>query len=212
MAAGCHRSVDGSSFPHPWSRLPLGLFRILLSVFRRPLRVTVRHMLRDRCHVCPVCLSVTSVYCCQTVGLIKMLFGTEVALGPGDIVLDENPAAHGKGHSSPPLFSPLCSGTVAHLSNCWALVLYCHEHSVWWLILIVICWDVSSPDFEDSGLFNVCLFQGFKNFWSDKYGLVFIFIGPYARFCMYIVVHVRSKLVALQVIWACKVFAIPRAC
>jgi len=48
-----------------------------------------------------------------------MLLGTEAGLGPGDTVLDENPAAHGKGHSSPPpLFSPLCSGTVAHLSNC----------------------------------------------------------------------------------------------
>ena len=32
------------------------------------------------------------------------------------------PIPHGKGHSSPPLFGPLCSGTVAHLSNCWALV------------------------------------------------------------------------------------------
>jgi len=37
----------------------------------------------------------------------------------GDIVLDGDPAPHGKGHSNPsPLFGPLCSGTVAHLSSC----------------------------------------------------------------------------------------------
>jgi len=39
------------------------------------------------------CLSVTLVYCGQTVGWIKMPLGTEVGLGPGDIVLDGDPAA-----------------------------------------------------------------------------------------------------------------------
>jgi len=42
--------------------------------------------------VCPVCLSVTLVYCGQTVGWIKVPLGTEVGLGPGDIVLDGDPA------------------------------------------------------------------------------------------------------------------------
>jgi len=42
-------------------------------------------MLRDRC---PVFLSVTLVYCCQTVRWIKTPLGTEVGRGPGDIVLD----------------------------------------------------------------------------------------------------------------------------
>jgi len=41
-----------------------------------------------------VCLSVTLVYCGQTVGWIKMKLGVEVGLGPGHIVLDGNPAPH----------------------------------------------------------------------------------------------------------------------
>jgi len=53
---------------------------------------------------CPV-LSVTLVYCGQTVGQIKMKLGVVVGLGPGDIVLDGDPAPPPrKGHSSPPLF------------------------------------------------------------------------------------------------------------
>jgi len=47
-------------------------------------------MLSDRClSVCSVCLSVLSVtlvYCGQTVGWIKMKLGTQVGLGPGRIV------------------------------------------------------------------------------------------------------------------------------
>jgi len=39
------------------------------------------------------CLSVTFVYCGQTVGWIKMPLGTELGLGPaGDIALDGDPA------------------------------------------------------------------------------------------------------------------------
>jgi len=46
----------------------------------------------SRLSVCPV-LSVALVYCCQTVGRIKMKLGKQVCLGPGHIVLeDENPA------------------------------------------------------------------------------------------------------------------------
>jgi len=37
--------------------------------------------------VWPVCLSVTVVYCGQTVGRIKMKLGMQVGLGPGHIVL-----------------------------------------------------------------------------------------------------------------------------
>ena len=66
------------------------------------------------------------VYCEQTAGWIKMPLGTEVGLGPGDIVLDGDPAPpQWKGQSSPPLFGPLvwaCVPWVARLSNCWALV------------------------------------------------------------------------------------------
>jgi len=44
---------------------------------------TVRPMLSVRC---PVCLSVTLVYCGQTVGRIKMKLDMQVGLGPGHIV------------------------------------------------------------------------------------------------------------------------------
>ena len=48
-------------------------------------------MLSDRCltvclSVLSVCLSVTLVYCGQTVGWIKMKLGMQVGLGPGHIV------------------------------------------------------------------------------------------------------------------------------
>ena len=41
---------------------------------------------------CLSVLSVTLVYCGQTVGWIRMPLGTEVGLGPGDILLDVDPA------------------------------------------------------------------------------------------------------------------------
>jgi len=51
-----------------------------------------------------------------------MPLGMEVGLGPGDIVLDEDPAPQPteRGTAAPsPLFDPVCCGqTVAHLSNC----------------------------------------------------------------------------------------------
>jgi len=53
-------------------------------------------------------------------GLIKMPLGTDVCLGPSDIVLDGDPAPAPpkKGHS--PHFSAYvyCGQTVAHLSYC----------------------------------------------------------------------------------------------
>jgi len=42
--------------------------------------------------VCLFCLSVTLVYYGQTVGWSKMALGTEVGIGPDDIVLDVDPA------------------------------------------------------------------------------------------------------------------------
>jgi len=50
---------------------------------------TVRPMLSDV--VCLSCLSITLVYCGQTVGQIKMKLGTQAGLGPGHIVLDGDP-------------------------------------------------------------------------------------------------------------------------
>jgi len=63
-------------------------------------------MLSDRGSVCPV-LSVTLVYCDQTVGWIKMKLGTQVGLGPGHVVLDGDQATPlSKGHS-PLNFRPI---------------------------------------------------------------------------------------------------------
>jgi len=59
----------------------------------------VRPILSDRCLFC---LSVTLVYCRQTVGWINVPLGTEVGLGPGHIVLDGDTDPVRKGHSLPP--------------------------------------------------------------------------------------------------------------
>jgi len=75
-------------------------------------------VLLDRClYVCPVCLSVTLVYCGHTVGWIKMKLGTEVGLGPGHIVLDGDPAPPEKDTAAPPLLAHVyCGQTVTNLS------------------------------------------------------------------------------------------------
>jgi len=53
--------------------------------------------------VCPVCpvLSVTLVYCGQTVTWMNVKLGMGVGLGPGDIALDGNPAPLRKGAQHP---------------------------------------------------------------------------------------------------------------
>ena len=80
---------------------------------------TVRYMLSDRClSVCPV-LSVTLMYCGQTVERINMKLVVQVGLFPGHIVLDADPGAPlPKGHS--PQFSVhvYCGQTFAHLRYC----------------------------------------------------------------------------------------------
>jgi len=58
--------------------------------------------------VCPVSLSVTLVYCGQTVGWIKMPFGMEVGFGRGDIVFDRDPASPTeRAQQPPPSFQPM---------------------------------------------------------------------------------------------------------
>ena len=53
------------------------------------------------------------MHCGQTVGRINTKLGTQVGLGPGHIVLDEDPAAPPpKGHS-PPIFGPYLFGQMA---------------------------------------------------------------------------------------------------
>ena len=76
---------------------------------------TVRPMLWDRCPVLSVCVSVclpvTLVYCGQTVGWIKTKLGMEVGLGPGDIVLDGDPAPPQRGaQPSPQFLAHVCCG------------------------------------------------------------------------------------------------------
>ena len=76
---------------------------------------------RYRIVACMSVLSITLVYCGQTVGWLRMPLSTEVGLGPGDSVLDGDPTPpHGKGYSSPPHFPnhTHCGQTVARLSNC----------------------------------------------------------------------------------------------
>jgi len=101
----CHH-MPGSNFARCW-------------LIGRPLKVTVRPMPRD---LRPVCLSVTLVYCGQTIGWIKLPLGTEVGLAPGDIVSDPAPPTR-RGTAFPPHSADVCCGqTATHLSNCWALV------------------------------------------------------------------------------------------
>jgi len=73
-----------------------------LYVFGRPF--VKRFALCYRTVVLSVCLSVTLVYCGQTVRRIKMKLGMQVGFGPGHIVLDGGPSSPSpKGHS-PPIF------------------------------------------------------------------------------------------------------------
>jgi len=79
------------------------LYRSAACTTSAPSVITRRVLLRDRCPVClslcPV-LSVTLVYCSQTVGRIKIKLGIQVGLGPGHIVLDGDPAPPTKtGHN-----------------------------------------------------------------------------------------------------------------
>jgi len=66
--------------------------------------------------VCLSCLSVTLMYCGQTVGWIKMKLVMEVGLGPGHIVLDGDPSAPTKRVTAIPIFAHVyCGQTVAYL-------------------------------------------------------------------------------------------------
>jgi len=73
-----------------------------------------RFALCYRTVVCPVCLSVTLVYCGQTVGWIKAKLCVVVGHGPGHIVLDGDPASPPPNGHSPRQFSAhVCYGQTA---------------------------------------------------------------------------------------------------
>ena len=74
---------------------------------------TVRLMLAVSCLSVLSCLSVTLVYCGQTVGRIKMKLGMEVGLGPGHIVLGGDPAPPSPDGHSPPNSRPTCCDQMA---------------------------------------------------------------------------------------------------
>jgi len=69
---------------------------------------TLRPMLWDRRPVCLSWLSVTLVYCGQTVRWIRMPLGTEIGLDPGHIVLDGNPAPSTEWAKQPSLLFGSC--------------------------------------------------------------------------------------------------------
>ena len=64
-------------------------------------------MVPDRCPVLSVSLSVTLVYCGQTVGRIKMKLDLQVGLGSGHIVLDGDPAPLPQMGALRPNFRPI---------------------------------------------------------------------------------------------------------
>ena len=70
-------------------------------------------MLSDRCPVCLSCLSVTLVYCGETVGRIEMKFGVQVGLDPGHIVLDVHPAPPPQKGTAPQFSACTCCGQMA---------------------------------------------------------------------------------------------------
>jgi len=63
--------------------------------------------------VCPVCLSVTLVYCGQTVGWIRMKLGMQVGLGRGHMVLDRDPAPPPKKGVEPHFSAHVCCDQMA---------------------------------------------------------------------------------------------------
>jgi len=70
-------------------------------------------MLSDRCLSVMSVLSVTLMYCGQTVRRTQMKLDIQVGLGPGHIVLDRNPGPPPpKGHS-PQFSAHICCGQMA---------------------------------------------------------------------------------------------------
>jgi len=68
--------------------------------------------------VCLSVLSVTLVYCGQTVGRIKMKLGTQVGLGPGHIVLDGDPAPPPQRGTAPQFSGMSVAAKWLHRSRC----------------------------------------------------------------------------------------------
>jgi len=78
---------------------------VLLVVFGRPFVKRFSYGIRPL-SVCLSCLSVTLVYCGQTVRWIKMELGMHAVLGSGHIVLDGSPAPPRQKGAELPIFGP----------------------------------------------------------------------------------------------------------
>jgi len=109
-----HIVLDGDPAPLPKTAQPPRHFWATVCK-------TVRPMLSVRClsvclscpvHSCPVCLSVTLVYCGQTVGWIEVKLGMQVGLGPGHIVLGGDPVPLPQ-RGIPPFSAHICFGQMA---------------------------------------------------------------------------------------------------
>ena len=92
-------------------------YEVWLIIFGRCVCKTVRPMLSDRC--LSVCiLSVTLVYCGQTVGQIKMKVGVQVGLGPGHILLDGDHAPTPQRGTAPNFWPMSILAKQLHGSRC----------------------------------------------------------------------------------------------
>jgi len=78
---------------------------------------TVRPMLSDRCPICLSVLSVTLVYCGQTVRRIKMKLGMQVVLGPRrrSHCISWRPSSPSRRGHSPQFSAHVCRGQTAGL-------------------------------------------------------------------------------------------------
>jgi len=96
------------------------------------------------------------MFCGQTAGWNKMLLGTEVGLGPGQIVFDEDPAPLPQKGAQPPIFAPclLWSNSWIDQDTTW----YEDRH---WPRRHCVTWGSSSPQKGHSPQFSshVCCGQ-----------------------------------------------------
>jgi len=69
------------------------------------------------CYQTVVCLSVTLLYCGQTVGWIQMKLGTQVGPGSRHIVLDGDPAPPPPKRHNPQFSADICCGQIAGWIN-----------------------------------------------------------------------------------------------
>jgi len=107
-----HYHLGPFTFVPPGRGVPGGLCRLCVAHNKsRSSWATVckRFALRYRTVVCMSCLSVTLVYCGQTVGWIKMKLGVEVGLGLRPHFVRWGPSIPSPKGAQPPIFGPCLS-------------------------------------------------------------------------------------------------------